>query len=200
MRSQDLSPEAALKWGQAFSADVIIAGKSGMSGSIVNVDLEAIRVEDGKSISHAVRSETINPADSGEDRFINAIGAAVENIAVRICPEIIKAVNKRLVESNQIQITLEGINSFEEVRSFKRFLEEEISDVKSVVQSRVKGGSITLSVEYPGKKETFIDRLRTNEKMPFRAAIAVSDQGDIVVHVDHEIIEPAAREDILQQD
>jgi len=190
MRKLDISNEALMEWGKVFSADIVIKGKCKVEGNnTVVIDLEAINIKDGKLICRGSQSEPMDTAAPGEDRFMNALETAIKGIAVQFGPEMIKSFVKNDGESSNILITLKDVNNFEEFRVFKRYLEEEIGGIKSAVQSRIKGNSMDLSVEYLGTKDSFINRLKGYKGWPFRVDITDGDDNGIIVKIDREMID-----------
>jgi hypothetical protein len=195
LKKPELSNADTMEWGRIFSVGVVIKGKCSVSAdNNVLVALEAINVDDGKLISRVSRVERMNPADSGDARFINAVETAVNSIAIELGPEIIKSFRKTNGESTKIQITLKDINNFEEFQLYKKFLEQEIGGIKSVTQSRIKGQSMSILVEYSGAKDAFINKLKSHYKSPFQTDIT-SEGEDAVVKIEHEIIDPIVNQD-----
>jgi hypothetical protein len=191
MRKPDISNDAATKWGRMYSADVIIKGGcNATANNMVTVDLEAIKVEDGVSICRAVSEEYMNPVETVDERFMNAIDRAINNVAVKFGPQIIKALGKTDGKSNKIAITLKDAKNYEEFRVFKKFLEDEIGGIKSVVQSRIKGNSITMSVEFFGARDAFINKLKASKKIPVQADITDVEGGSLVITIEHEMMDP----------
>lgn len=190
MTMSDISGAAALEWGRIFSADVIIKGECGVEyDDRVVVDLDAIKVEDGESICRAGREELMNPDEPEDDRFMNALHRAIYNIAVQFVPQIIKSFETTVEDTNKIFITLEDVNSFEEFRVIKEFLEKEIKGIKSVVQSRVKGRSMTVSVEFLGTRDELINELKGNKGLPVQADITDVESDEIVIAIEHEMLD-----------
>lgn len=190
MTIPDLSDKAALEWGRIFSADIIVKGECrvGYFGK-VTVDLEAIKVEEGESICRAGREEVINPEETEKDSFMNALNRAIYNIAVEIVPQIIKAYERTDEATNKINIALEDINNFQEFRAIKKFLEEEIHGIKSVVQSRIKGRSMTVQVEFSGTKDELVNRLKVSKGLPFNMDITGVDDSEIIIAIEHELLD-----------
>jgi len=190
MKRLDISNEAAIKWGRIFSADVVIKGECNATvTNMVTVDLEAIKVEDGKSICRAGSEEQMNTVQTADDKFMNALDRAINNIAVQFGPQIIKAFGKKDEETNKILITLKDASSFGEFRLFKNFLEKEIGGIKSAIQSRIKGNSITVSVEFFGTRDAFINKLKGSNKYPVREG-ADTEGGELVIEIEHEMTDP----------
>jgi hypothetical protein len=200
MKKLELSNEDVAAWGKIYSADVVVRGKAAVSSdNSVSVELEAINATDGSIIGRAGQREPLNPSVSGEARFANAVGAAINSVSVQLAPKILKLSGKNSGNSSRIEITLMEVNNFDEFRAFKKFLEEEISGVKSATQSRIKGRAMSLSVEYSGSRDALLSRLKDNNNLPFKADIS-AEGGGIAVRVEHEIIDPATQDTISQQD
>jgi len=199
MKKIDLSNEDAAAWGKIYSADVVIRGKATVSSdNSIAVVLDAINAADGSMIGRTEQREPMNPSDSGEARLANAMGSAINSAAVQLAPKILKLSGKNIGNSNRIEITLADVNNFEELRVFKKFLEDEINGVKSVTQSRIKGRAIGLSVEYSGSRDALLNRLKGNNKLPLQADIS-AEEGGIAVRVEHEIIDPKTTQDTISQ-
>ena len=200
MRMLNISDEAAIKWGRIFSADVIIIGRCrAAADNTVAVDLEAFKVEEGRSIYRADRMEQMDPLDSGEDRFMNAIHRAINNIAVQFRPQIIKSFKNTEGESKKILITLMDVNNFEQFRDFKNFLEKEVGGIKSVVQSRIKGNSMTLSVEFFGERDSFITRLKGNKKFSVQAGTSEAEGVGLVITIENEMLDYMSDRNTLKE-
>jgi hypothetical protein len=196
MKSQDLSDEQALGWGKFFSADVVLKGKTrSTSGNMVTVDLDAISVEDGVSICRSNVTEPMNPGDNSDTRFSNALQAALTTISNQFGPEIIKYFKKSSREYNKVLIEFKELTNFEEFQTLKKFFEKEISGVKSITQSRVRGQSIIAQVEFSGSKDIFISRIKGIDKLPLKANIASTSDGNLLITINHEMTEPVTGQD-----
>ena len=84
-------------------------------------------------------------------------------------------------ETAQLSLTLKGLRSFRQFREFKDFLEKKVPGVKSVRQTRLRGNSVSLAVEYLGDEEKFVERVSNHEKLPFKGDWAKTEEGKIVV-------------------
>ncbi len=190
MKRLDISNESAIKWGRIFSADVVVKGEcNATTSNMVNVDLEAIKVEDGKSICRAGSEEQMDSVQTADERFMNALDRAINNIAVQFGPQIVKAFGKKDEETNKILITLMDAKSFEEFRLFRNFLDKEVGGIKSAVQSRIKGNSITVSVEFSGTRDAFVNKLKGRSGSTVREG-ADTEGGGLVIEIEHELTDP----------
>jgi hypothetical protein len=199
MKKPELSNEDASAWGKIFSADIVIRGRAAItSDNSVSVDLDAINTADGTIIGRTNQKEPLNPSDPGEARFANAAGTAINSASIQLAPKILKLSGKTSGNSNRIEITLTDINNFDELRTFKKFLEEEISGVKSARQSRIKGRAMTLSIEYTGSRDVLLSRLKGNVRLPLQGDISAEGEG-IAIKVEHEIIDLKTTQDAAGQ-
>ncbi len=82
---------------------------------------------------------------------------------------------------SQLALTLKGLRNFRQFREFKDFLEKKIPGVKSIRQTRLKGNSLYISVEFLGDEERFLDKISKHEKLPFGADLARTEEGEIIV-------------------
>jgi len=134
----------------------------------------------------------MSPLETTGDRYINALDRAVNNIAIQFAPQIIMASGNTDDESYKIIIMLKEVKSFEDFRTFKKFLEDNIGGIKSVVQSRIKGNNITMSVEFTGARDTFINRLKDSRKFHVSTETSDSSGVDLVITIEHEMMDPIA--------
>ena len=87
------------------------------------------------------------------------------------------------VEINQVAITLQGLGDFKQLRAFTDFLKKEMRGIISVIQTRVRGPSISISVEFLGNKDRFLGALLKHEGLTFQAAVNDAEDGDIIISV-----------------
>ena len=97
--------------------------------------------------------------DTAVDLNMDTLERAINNIVVRLIPEIIKSFEVSEEELNMLTIELRGLKSFSQLKTFRDFLKEDIDGVQSVTQTRIKGNSITILVEFSGKKDAFLDKV-----------------------------------------
>jgi len=188
MKLLDISNEAIMKWGKAFSADVIVKGSCKITANnTIILDLTSINAADGKTICRGSQTEQMNLSESNEDRLMNALEKIINNIAIQFGPEIIKSFKKKEETKNNILITLKNVNNLKEVSVLKKFLEENFSDIKSVIQSRIKGNSMDLSIDYIGIKDAFINKFKSYKGWPFQFTITDGEGGGLVLNIEHEL-------------
>ncbi|MBW1805299.1 MAG: hypothetical protein JRJ06_02825 [Deltaproteobacteria bacterium] len=180
----DLTDESAIRWGKLFSADVVIVGRSEIiGGETVRVILKALNTAEEVMIYQDIQTDRVNEIDEGSGQIIETIERAINGIASRLGPEIIRAVERTEPGVSKLKVELRGLKSFEQFRRFREFLLREVEGVTSVIQSRIKGSSITVLVEFLGQKERFLDILLGHEDFPFLAGLSRTETGEIVVNI-----------------
>ena len=182
MKALDLSDEDAIRWGELFSADVVVRGRCEIiGGDEVSIVLKALHVEHSIMIGRDMQSERMADGAGDMERIVETIEIAVNNVASRLTPEIMTAIELPETETAQLSLTLKGLRSFRQFREFKDFLEKKVPGVKSVRQTRLRGNSVSLAVEFLGDEEKFVERVSGHEKLPFKADWAKTEEGKIVV-------------------
>lgn len=184
MKILDLSDESAARWGRIFSADVVIHGRCEiLKGEAIYIILSALDVKKGIIISRDSQSEKIEKGSEGIDQVMQSIERAINKIAIRLGPEIIKATGTPDIGINELKITLTGLKDFKQFRDFRDFLKKDIPGVKSVRQTRVSSNSISISVEFSGSGEKFLDTFLSHEGFPFQADVSKTEEGEIIVEI-----------------
>jgi hypothetical protein len=182
MNSLELTDEDAVSWGRLFSADVVIRGRCRIiQGLEISLELEAIHVEDGSLIDWGMEVEKMEEFSVDVDRVAETIETLVSNVASRLSPAISSAIHSREAKKNQLELILQGVTHFRQFRMFKDFLENYVSGVESVNQTRVKENAMFISVEFFGDEERFLDMISTQEGLPFTTDVRKTEEGEIYV-------------------
>jgi hypothetical protein len=182
MKALDLSDGDAIRWGELFAADVVVQGKCEiMGGGEVFILLKALHVENSIMIGRDMQSQRMAEGASDMEKIVESIEIAVNNVASRLAPEIMMAIEHPETKTSQLSITLRGLRSFRQFREFKDFLEKNVPGVKSVRQTRLRGDSISVAVAFLGDEEKFVERVSNHENLPFKADWAKTEEGEIVV-------------------
>jgi hypothetical protein len=184
MKILDLTDESATRWGRLFSADVAIHGRCEiLKGEVVYIILIALDVKKGIRISQDNQTEKIEKGSEVTDQVMQSIERAINKVAIRLGPEIIRAIGAPEIGINQLKITLMGLRGLKQFRDFRDFLKKEIPGVKSVRQTRMKGNSISISVEFSGSSEKFLNTILTHEGFPIQADVSKTEEGEIIVDI-----------------
>ncbi len=182
MKALDLSDEDALRWGELFGADVVVRGSCEiLRGGEVSIVLKALHVQNRIMIGRDMQSERIGGDKGDMEQIVETIEIAVNNVASRLSPEIMMAIERPEAKTAKLSLTVKGLRSFRQFREFKDFLEKNVPGVKSVRQTRLRGDSMSLAVEYLGDEEKFLGRVSNHENLPFKADWAKTEAGEIVV-------------------
>ena len=184
MKAQELSDEDAIRWGELFSADIVVRGRCEIFGSDeVSILLKALHVENSIMIGQDMHSERMGEGPGDMAQMVETIEMAVNKVASRLSPEIMTAIELPEAKITRLGLTLRGLRSFRQYREFKDFLETKVPGVKSVRQTRVKGNSMSVAVEFLGDEEIFLNRVSNHENLPFKAELTRTEEGGILVFI-----------------
>ena len=182
MKTLELSDEDAIRWGELFSADVVVRGRCEIIGKDeVSVVLKALHVKNRIMIGRDMQSAKMAEGAGNMEQIVETIEIAVNNVASRLTPKIMMVIEMPEAKTTRLSLTLKGLRSFRQFREFKDFLEKNVPGVKSVRQTRLRGNSVSLAVAFLGDEEQFVSRVSTHENLPFKADWGKTEEGEIVV-------------------
>ena len=175
-----LSNEAAVKWGQLLSAQIVIAGEANLyETSKASVFFKAIKVMDGTVISQSYREGALN---SNLTNNQTAIELAINNWANDAISYIIETAQPTQKAVNRIFIKIEGLKELREFLYFKAFLRTNFPEIQSVLEKSLKKDSVKVSVEVKGDSKGLAEKVLNHPKRPFSFEInELSDQGFTLV-------------------
>ena len=150
---------------------------------MVFINLRAIDIETNKLIDQDLQIEQVDKENTDIDNTMTTLERAINNIANRLSPAIIKYIEGNEEEVNTLEIELRGLRNFKQLRTFENFLKEDIKGVKSVIESRIKGPSITVAVEFSGDKKTFLGKVKRHEKFPFIAELDETENDEVIIKI-----------------
>jgi len=181
LTSPSLTNEDILKWGSLFSADVVICGQSQIiNKKELSLTLRAFDVDQGSQICQESRVEPIKSASIDSEQIIEILQGPVNRIAATLCPCIIRAVAGEHGEIHRLEVMLAGTSGSKQFWVFRDFLRDEVVGVKSVIPSKIRGNSISATVEFQGDGEKFINRVLKHENLPYPLHLAQVEEGEIV--------------------
>ncbi|MGD2126887.1 MAG: hypothetical protein PVG99_12455 [Desulfobacteraceae bacterium] len=184
MRALDLSNEDATRWGQAFSAQVVIHGGCEIvEGKEVSVRLTALDVDRAFMIEQDYQIESLDQGAGRSEQIMQSMERAMNRIASRLSPLIIRAIRAPEVKTSRLEIVLKGLRSFRDFRMLRDFLERDVEGVESVRQTRVRGNIISIMVEFSGDEDKFLDIVLRHENLPFQVDAIKTDEGEIVFNI-----------------
>lgn len=187
MKVLELTDEDAVGWGKLFSADVVIRGRCRViQGTEITLELEALHVESGSLIDWGMEVEnmeesTVEEAPVDVDQVVETIETLVNKVAARLSPRISSAIQSKDATLNELELVLQGVSNFRQFRIFKDLLENEISGVESVKQTRVRENAMFISVEFFGDEERFLDMISTQKSLPFATDVNKTEEGEVHV-------------------
>ena len=180
----NLSDENAIQWGVVFAADVVIHGRCEIFGGFgVIIRLSAVDVKKGLLIYQDTEIERAEADPDNRDQVIESVEKVINTIAIRMIPPIIKAIEPPEENIQNLEISLKGLKNFQQFRAYRDFLKKEIDGVKSVRQTRIRGDAMSISVEFVGDREQFLDRATTHENLPFDVELKIDENGEIIIKI-----------------
>jgi hypothetical protein len=184
MKNLELTEEDAIGWGRLFSADMVILGRCEVvQERDVALELQALHVGNGSLIDWDRQIEVMEETSAEVDQVVETIGNLVSDVAARLSPKIWNTMQFQDATLCRIELALLGLRSFSQFRAFKGFLENDISGVKSVKQTRVRDDAMFISVEFFGDEKRVIDMISTQTSLPFMTEVETTEEGEIFVMV-----------------
>jgi hypothetical protein len=184
MKNLELTEEDAIGWGRLFSADMVILGRCEVvQEREVALELQALHVGNGSLIDWDRQIEVMEETSAEVDQVVETIGNLVSDVAARLSPKIWNTMQFQDATLCRIELALLGLRSFSQFRAFKGFLENDISGVKSVKQTRVRDDAMFISVEFFGDEKRVIDMISTQTSLPFMTDVETTEEGEIFVTV-----------------
>ena len=182
MNTLELTDEDAVGWGKLFSADVVIRGRCRViQGIEIALELEALNVESGSLIDWGMEVEEMEEPSADVDQVVETIERLVSSVAARLGPRISSTIQSEEATLNQLELVLQGVRNFNQFKVFKDLLENEISGVESVKQTRVRDDAMSISVEFFGDEKRFLDMISTQKSLPFATDVKRTEEGEIDV-------------------
>ena len=184
MRKLMLPTEQIVRWGELFNADVVINGRTKIvEGEGVSMIFRIFDVETKSIIFEGSQIERADSISEKPDQVIHLLERAIRNVSRRIGPEIIQAKQTKEVGVNIMEVELRGLKNFDQFRKFKEFLINRVEGVISVIQTKIRGTSMFLRVEFTGKEDAVLDNILKHEELPFRLALTRTETDEIVVSI-----------------
>ncbi|HUU40355.1 MAG TPA: hypothetical protein VMW42_05395 [Desulfatiglandales bacterium] len=166
MLDVNLTNEAAIKWGQLLSAQIILAGEADFQdGKSASVFFKAVKVKDGSIIAQGYR-EGIVENDLRDEHSASAMELAIKRWANDMIPNILQAVKPVQKDLNHLIVMIRGIKSYEEFLNFKEFLKTSSPQIKSVLERSINKEKIELSVDVKGDLKDLAENLLNHPKKP----------------------------------
>ncbi len=169
MLSADIQSDSAIKWGELYSTDIVICGQTVISDESdeISLKLDVLDVKGGGVICQGMEVDRILESLEGREPLFEALERLVNILAVRFMPHIVEYAGYDQEKVYNLEVTLAGLTNHRQFEMFEKFLELEITGIKSVIQTRIKGNTISMAVEFQGNRNRFLDRVMNHEKLPF---------------------------------
>jgi hypothetical protein len=184
IRTPELTEAEAAEWGQAFSADLVIHGSVDRSDkNAPSLKLKVLRVTEPAQICET--EETLKPGETIDPT--NPSGDVLEMLVARSAETLIPCITNAMAPKEQragrVEIVMEGLKGFNQLREFKRFLTSELDDVKSVVETRMKYRTVCLSVAYSGDRKALLRQILGREIASVSFDLMQAEEDKIVLKV-----------------
>jgi hypothetical protein len=184
MRQLQLTDDHIIKWGELFTADAVIYGRCNIvDGEGVSMLLTAFDVGKGNKIYEGNQIARVDKNLGRMDQTLQLLEKAVGNIATQFGPAIIQSIQLHEPQVIQLSMELRELRSFDQFRRFKAFLLNDVEGVTSVVQTRILGNSMSILVEFSGKKDMFLERMSKQKNFSQLVDAITTEQDEIVLKV-----------------
>ncbi len=185
LKAPELDVEDILRWGRLFSADVVFYGQADMSNpEKVSLFSKVFDVDQGVMICQEVESLPVQEGREGRDQDVQILKKLVIKLAERVIPAIISSSAAGPNTKNHLQIIISGLNSYKQLIIFRDFLRKEVAGVKSVKQTRVKGSSVFLTLDFEGNRDEFLKRVLNHGNLPLLLSHEPSEEGYVMFKIE----------------
>lgn len=184
MTKLELSEKDLINWGNLFSSDIVIHGNCEIvHKDMVSITLKSYDIEKGSMIAMGYQVAEIVDDPQVQDTVMRSIENVVDKVALNLIPETINAIDEGKSGLSEIEIELTGLKSYEQFKRFKNFLTRYVEEVNSVIQTKIRPNSMTVQVEYTGKREKFMDSMMNNDNFPYLVDIITKEDGGLIVKI-----------------
>jgi hypothetical protein len=181
MTAPELTSEDALRWGEFFSAPVVVQGRCEIKNEReISVSLVALDTEKRTVIDQGSQNELV---EAGADGVSRAVEKAVRRVAARLCPSILRAVESREVGINRIEVVVKGLRSFRDLKGVREFMEKEIHGVRSVRQNKLGKDFVGLTVEFSGDRQAFLNRISSQSTFPLVREGGTTEEDAVILRM-----------------
>jgi hypothetical protein len=184
LKSGELDDSSALKWGKMLSADFVVTGQSVLKDDTsATLQLRVLSVKDNLVLGEGTETslKDLN-TESGEGNG-NLLETAAQKLADRLIPSILSLRKETAGQIQHIQVTLKGIQNYKDFKDLQNFLKEDVPGVKSVQQSRMSQGMLSVSVDFAGSRDQLLHRLLSQVKLPLKLVLQSATETAIVLLV-----------------
>ena len=182
MFKEELSVEDAAQWGKLYSADVVILGKVDVSEfNALVTHIKAIQADNASVLASYTHEEIMGSDPETTGTSVEVQEKILTDAVNDIIPDILKVFKKEEEKVSRFEVKLKGFDSLRQVVTFISFFKEKINGVVSILQTRITHGSITMSVEFSGSRNSFIEKIKNSTEVPFAAEIVIDETGALTI-------------------
>jgi hypothetical protein len=168
LAAADLKDSHIVSWGRLFSADVVVYGQLRIAGrKAISLTARAIHVSDGHAVCQASVAGKPSQEPVDAESFLTTLTETADRLAGELVPCITGAVEATQEKQAPLTVTLAGIWMPKQFWQFSSFLLDDVAGVTSVIPSKIKGDTMSVTVVFDGDRSTFINRVLNHSKRPF---------------------------------
>lgn len=188
-QAANLDDNTAVSLGNQYDAEVVIVGKAlaKLVGSVMgtsmksvqaNMSARAIRTDNGAIIASANTHGAavhIDEVTGGSE----ALKKASSDLASKLMDQIINTWGKEVSGTTMVQLTINGISSYQDFLKFKNVLQEQVRGVKGVYQRSISAGVAKIDLDIKGDSQSLADELTTKNSPDFSININSMSQNSL---------------------
>jgi hypothetical protein len=184
LKSRELDNASALKWGKMLSADFVVTGQSVLQDDTsATLRLRVLSVKDNVVLGEGTETSLKNQSTESGEGSGNLLETAAQKLADRLIPTILSLGTETAGKIQHIRVTLKGMRNYKDFMDLQNFLKEDVPGVKSVQQSRMSQGALSVDVDFAGSRDQLLHRLLTQEKLPLKLSLQSETEAAIVLLV-----------------
>jgi len=189
----NLDDNTAVSLGNQYDAEVVIVGKAlakyignvmgtSMKSVQANMSARAIRTDNGAIIASANTHGAavhIDEVTGGSE----ALKKASSDLASKLMDQIINTWGKEVGGTTMVQMTINGISSYQDFVKFKNVLQEQVRGIKGVYQRSINAGVAKIDIDIKGNAQSLSDELTTKNFQGFSINISSLSQNSLEVTI-----------------
>jgi hypothetical protein len=183
----ELELDQIVAWGRLFSADMVLYGFSQIEQEDITLMLSAVDVQQGGIVGDSTRIIAI-PSPATDTQILESLEMLADQMASKLAPVIRQAAARSQGGLSELAVLLRGLTSYSQFRILQDFLSREVQGVQSVRQTRVRRDSISISVEFQGNRDMFLNRVLNHERLPLPLRVEPSAEDQIVLIVESQVL------------
>lgn len=174
MKSEQLSDDGIIRWGNLLGADVAVHGKAGMSGDRVS----SIEIGIYDVSSSVIISKEILSGDS-----LMEVSSAAREVAKRIVAATGAGLTKEGEGISSISVVFESVSGAGQLQKLSSFLGKDVQGVKAAFLLKLSRNSASFSIEFQGDAERLKSAILNNSQIPCKVDFLRRDKNEVVFRV-----------------